>query len=299
MQTEDVLKHSPKVLSKQQREQYFEEGAVLVEGVVGEDWLAKMRAASERFIEHSRTLSQSDGQYILENGHSAESPRMKRLTSPVDHDPVFWDVVAKSRSADAAADVVGPDVKYHHSKLNFKWAQGGEKFDWHQDIQAWPHTNYSPVTVGLYLEDCAMEQGPLITIAGSHEGELHSMYDDAGKWVLRIPEERIDFAQARYHTGPAGSALLLNCRTIHGSAANQSERSRPMLLNVYSAADAFTYTPSPIQSPYLGQIVRGKPALWAHHDPRPCLIPPDWSKGYVGPWAHQKEQTEALVLGQD
>lgn len=36
-------------------------------------------------------------------------------------------------------------------------------------------------------------------------------------------------------------------------------------------------------------MVRGKPARWAHHDPRPCEIPPDWSGGYVGPWAHQKD----------
>ena len=24
---------------------------------------------------------------------------------------------------------------------------------WHQDIQYWPHTNYSVLTIGVYLED--------------------------------------------------------------------------------------------------------------------------------------------------
>ena len=63
--------------------------------------------------------------------------------------------------ADVAADLAGPNVVFHHSKLNFKWPKGGQVFDWHHDINAWPHTDYSPVTIGLYLEDCGPEEGPL------------------------------------------------------------------------------------------------------------------------------------------
>ena len=263
----------------------------MVEGAVSNTWLKRLREAADEIIERSRAVARSDGRYILEDGHSAETPRMKRLSSPVDHHPAFWEFAATSRSVDAAADVVGPDVTYHHAKLNFKWARGGMKFDWHQDIQAWPHTDYSPVTVGLYLEDCATEQGPMITIAGSHKGPLHSMYDDARNWVLRIPENRIEMDKAQEHAGPAGSLLLLNCRTIHGSAPNLSERSRPLLLNVYASADSIPYAANPIMSPHAGTLVRGRSARWACHDPRPCEVPPDWSVGYAGPWAHQRENT--------
>lgn len=286
----DVLKHPTNVLTNAQRDQFFEEGAVVVEGAIPETWLKRLRAASDEIIERSRAVSESDGQYILEPGHSATSPRLKRLSSPIDHHPAFWDFTSSSPAVEAAADLVGPDVKYHHSKLNFKWAKGGMKFDWHQDIQAWPHTDYSPVTVGLYLEDCGMEQGPLIAIRGSHDGPLHSMYDDNRNWVLSIPEDRIDMDKASHLTGAAGSMVMLNCRTIHGSAPNLSDRSRLFLLLVYSSADSFPYGFSPIQSPRLGTIVRGKPALVSSHDPRPCEVPPDWSKGYVGPWAHQNQE---------
>jgi ectoine hydroxylase len=287
----EILEHPTTILSAAQRDQYFEEGAVVVEGAVPESWLKRLRVASDEIIERSRTVTRSDGQYILEDGHSAEAPRLKRLSSPVDHHPVFWEFTSDSPAVEAAADLVGPDVKYYHSKLNFKWARGGMKFDWHQDIQAWPHTDYSPVTLGLYLEDCGMEQGPLITIKGSHEGPLHSMYDDDRSWVLSIPEDRIDMAKANHLTGPAGSLVMLNCRTIHGSAPNLSDRSRPFLLLVYSSADSFPYMFNPIQSPHMGAIVRGSPALVSSHDPRPCEVPPDWSKGYVGPWAHQNRET--------
>ncbi len=287
MLEQDILKHPALLLTEDQRRQYFEDGAVLVEGAIPERWLLRLRAATAAAVERSRQVVASDSHYILEDGHSADAPRLKRLSSPVDHHQAFRDFAMASPAVDAAADLVGPNVTYHHSKLNFKVADGGMKFDWHQDIQAWPHTDYSPVTVGLYLEDCGDEQGPLITIRGSHKGPLHSMYDEDRNWVLRIPEDRIDMTRAQRMTGSAGSLVMLNCRTIHGSAANRSERPRPFLLLVYSSADSFPYTANPIPSRMSGTVVRGEPARWSSHDPRACEVPPDWSAGYIGPWVHQ------------
>jgi ectoine hydroxylase len=50
------------------------------------------------------------------------------------------------------------------------------------------------------------------------------------------------------------------------------------------------YTYNPLQSRYYGSVVRGKPARWAYHDPRPCLLPPDWSGGYTSIFAVQQEE---------
>ncbi len=291
MLTEQVLARPAQVLTDAQRRAYFDDGLVLVEDAIDRACLDALRAAAAETVAAARHLTASDDARILEPGHTPETPRLKRLTSPVSHHPAFWSFASSPVMADAAADVVGPDVKFHHSKLNFKWSGGGEQFDWHQDIQAWPHTNYSPVTIAVYLEDCTADMGPLMAVRGSHEGPLHSMYDENRNWVLRIPEETVARAGAdriATLTGPAGSMILLNCRTIHGSRQNFSARPRPLLLNVYSAADAFPYTANPIPSAHAGTIVRGAPARWAHHDPRPCEIPPDWSQGYAGPWQYQR-----------
>ena len=43
-------------------------------------------------------------------------------------------------------------------------------------------------------------------------------------------------------------------------------------------------------SRYEGTIVRGNSARWAHHDDRPCLVPPDWSGGYTSLYAMQKQE---------
>ena len=63
---------------------------------------------------------------------------------------------------DLAADVVGPDVKFHHAKLNVKSGKGTRGFKWHQDIPAWPHTDYSPVTIGVYIDGCDDGAGPAV-----------------------------------------------------------------------------------------------------------------------------------------
>lgn len=296
MLTEEVLTYPTRVLTEAQRDAYFEDGFVLVEGAINNDWLVRLREASEALIERSRAATENDDIFVLEDGHTANTPRLKRVTSPVSHDEHFWAFASNSPIADAVADVVGPNVKFYHSKLNYKWAGGGQRFAWHQDIQAWPHTNYSPVTVGLYLEDCDVGQGPLRAVRGSHKGDLYSMYDETGAWRVRIAEDKLDWVREDMiadMTGPAGTMFLLNCRTIHGSGTNKSKRCRPLLLNVFSAADAFPYMAQPIPSPYDGTIVRGEPARWAHHDPRPCEIPPDWSQGYSGPWAHQNKEQAA------
>ena len=199
----------------------------------------------------------------------------------------------KSILPDAIADLVGPNVKFHHSKLNFKWSGGGEEVKWHQDISFWPHTNYSPCTAGTYIYDCGLEQGPLAVYPGSHEHELYNQYNDAEEWTGCLNAEdaaALDMDKAVFLDGPAGSVTIHNCRTLHYSAVNNSDIPRPLLLNVYSAADAFPYTYNPLRSKYDQAIVRGKPARWARHDPRPCLVPPDWSGGYTSIFALQQDE---------
>src|SRR5262245_21208621 len=148
MTPEDILSHPARVLTPEQRRYYFDQGYVVVEGAIGKPWLDRLRDASTEIVERSRPLTQSEQGFVLEEGHTADNPRLRRLSNPVEHHPVFWELASESAMVDAAADVCGPDVKFYHSKLNFKWARGGQDFKWHHDINAWPHTNYSPVTIG-------------------------------------------------------------------------------------------------------------------------------------------------------
>jgi ectoine hydroxylase-related dioxygenase (phytanoyl-CoA dioxygenase family) len=299
MTPQQVLAIKPKILTQAQRERYFEDGFLLVERAIGEDWLAKLRAATEELVERSRRVTHSDTVFDLEPGHRREAPRLRRVSNPVEQHPVFWDYCLNSVMADIVADVVGPDVKFHHSKLNFKWANGGEEVKWHYDISFYPHTNYSPLTVGTYLYDCGMEQGPLACLPGSHEIEpMLSQYNAEGAWTGCLSDEdvaKLDLSRMVYLPGPAGSLTIHNCRTLHYSAKNDSDLGRPLLLNAMTSADAFAYTVNPIKPKHDQYMLRGKRAQFAHHDPRPCLIPPDWSKGYTSIFALQQEEEAEIA----
>lgn len=79
-------------------------------------------------------------------------------------------------------------------------------------------------------------------LPGSQEGELYDQYDGED-WVGCLSDADVatlDLSRAVYPCGPAGSITVHNCRTVHGSAPNESERERPLLLQT-----SLRRTPSP------------------------------------------------------
>ena len=118
-----------------------------------------------------------------------QQPRLRRLNTPDQRHDDYW-AFATGIVADIAADLVGSNVVFHHSKLNFKWNDGADGVGWHQDIPFYPHSNYSPLTIGLYLADTEMAHGPVAVIDGSHEGPLYDHYDANGRWAGCLSESR-------------------------------------------------------------------------------------------------------------
>jgi hypothetical protein len=284
MTPEAILRHRPLVLPQRERERYFEDGFLTVSGHVGSPWLTRLRAVVAAKIDESRALTASDDQFDLAPDHSAETPNIRRLRKAVDQHPELWTFAQDASVVDLAADLLGPDVRFHSAKLNFKWSEGGEPVRWHQDIQAWPHTNRAVLTLGVYLDDTGVEQGPLTALPGSHRGPLFDHVDEAGRWtgalapadVATLPADRaVDLC------GPAGTVVLLDCRVVHGSAANDSSRLRPLLLYVYAAADALPFTPAPTPTSRTGVLVRGTEPAHVHMEPYPAKLPPRWDRvGY-------------------
>ena len=291
-----ILEREPKILTQAQRQQYFDHGYVGVPGLVGEDWLTPLRQVTNEFVEISRTLGSKvqdkDKRFDLEPDHRPEAPRIRRLNSPVDHHEVYWAFASTGPFVDVAEDLLGPNIKFHHAKLNFKWGGGGEEVKWHQDIQFWPHTNYDVLTIGLYLEDVTDDMAPMGVLPDSHAGPLYDLYDAGGDWTGNIRDEDVPGLQverAEYLGGPAGSITVHNCRSVHGSPPNTSDRPRPLLLMAYSAADAMPITQT--GGNYAETVVRGQASRWARFDPRPVLMPPDWSKiGYKSIFEHQQRE---------
>jgi len=175
---QDILNRPAKTLSQAHRRGYFRDGFIGVERLVSQEWLDKLNTVTNEFVEISRNLQGKDRRFDLEPDHSPIIPRIRRLNSPVDYHETFWEFASQGPFVDVAEDLLGADVKFHHSKLNFKWGGGGEEIKWHQDIQFWPHTNYQVLTIGVYLDDVTDDMAPMGVIPGSHDGPLYDLYDD-------------------------------------------------------------------------------------------------------------------------
>ena len=265
-----------KVLETEDVKRYERDGFIVLENLIDSSWIDRLRSAMNEFVDQSRSLTESNLLFDLETGHSPEHPRLRRLVSPADLHDTFWEFVSQSVLVDVVEDLIGPDIKFHHSKLNFKEPGGGEEVKWHQDIPFWPHTNYTPLTIGVFLSDVEENMGNVGFVPGSHLKEIYDQYDgeDWAGCLGDIDVERAQVGRAIYPTGRAGSITVHNCRTVHGSAPNSSSVGRPLLLQTYAAADAFTYTDLVAKSPHGDMLIRGKTARWARHDPRPCQVGP-------------------------
>ena len=296
MQIDAILSHPARVLSQNQREVYFDDGFISVEEILPKQTLNALQQVTAAFQDKSRAVAASDHSFDIGPGHSADNPVLRRLKNPDIQHEAYWNF-ATGMMADVAADLLGPNVVFHHSKLNFKWFDATDTVKWHQDIQFFPHTNYNVLTIGCYLADTDMKNGPLAALKGSHKKELYNQYDQHGNWTGMLSNEDaagVDMSRVAYMTGKAGSITVHNARTLHFSPASKVSVPRPLLLNCYTSADAKPYTPHPQPTVHAYKLVRGRPVLWAEHDPRPCQIPPDWSQGYNSIYAAQARETAQM-----
>ena len=231
-----------RVITESQREFYEVNGYLELESFVTDPWLSELQGTAQEFVERSKAQTSSNRMFDLEPGHRADAPRIRRLNSPVDNSDVFARFVFEGPAAELAQAILGGPVRYHHSKLNFKWADGGEEVKWHQDIQFWPHTDFTPLTIGVYLHDVDDEMGPMGVLPRSHRGALYKQYDRSGAWVGAINQADVaglDLDAMVWLSGPAGSVTVHNCCMVHGSLPNNAPRPRPLLLQTYSAADSY------------------------------------------------------------
>jgi ectoine hydroxylase len=272
------------VISDAQREYYEVNGYLSLESFVTDPWLSELRSTAAEFVERSRSETRSSRVFDLEPGHTSDAPRIRRLNSPVDQHDTFARFTLEGPAAELAQAVLGGPVRYHHSKLNFKWSDGGEAVKWHQDIQFWPHTDFSPLTIGVYLDDVDDEMGPMGVLPGSHLGVLYDQYDADGNWAGSMTDADVaalDLDAMVWLDGPAGSTTVHNCCAVHGSVPNTSSRPRPLLLQTYSLADSYPILgmgANGVTGALSGTVIGGSSTQTVVVDGRRVPCAPDWSR---------------------
>jgi ectoine hydroxylase-related dioxygenase (phytanoyl-CoA dioxygenase family) len=253
-------------LTRDQIDFYRHNGFLMVENAVSADQLAALQRDFADWVTESRQHIAAYGEMIdlrprfdLEPGHSAARPALRRVNSPQEVSDAYFEVMAASRMTDIVADLIGPNVKHHHCKINSKLPGAATAVKWHQDFPFTPHTNDDLVTALLMVDEVTAENGPLDVLPGSHVGPIHSLWHD-GRFTGAIDDATAAASQAASFRclGSAGTVCLMHTRLLHGSAPNRSPLPRTLYICVYSAEDALPLCDSPVPSRFEGMVVRGK-----------------------------------------
>ena len=255
-----------KALTQSQYDDFWRDGYLVVTQAVDADLLARLKRDFMAWVDESRAHTSPYGTTIndrprfdLEPGHSREEPALRRVNAPIEVSESFYEATTNSRLTDCVADLIGPNVKLHHTKINSKLPGAGTQVKWHQDFLFTPHSNDDVVTALLMVDEVTEENGPLEVVPGSHRGELYSLWHD-GIFTGAVAEDLAKRCEreAVTCTGPAGSVCFMHTRLLHGSSANVSAMPRTLFICVYASDDAVALSPNPMPSRYDGLMVAGR-----------------------------------------
>ena len=254
------------MLTKAQIEAYTHDGYVVVSEFIVNNKLQVMRADLDKWIEESKDYKENYGEtpngkarFDLESGHCAENPKLRRVANPVDISQAYRDVLFEGPAVEAVVDLIGPNVKFHHCKLNIKLPGMKTRVDYHQDQPFDLHTNDDHVTLLVLLDDMSEENGCLRILKGSHQGPRYSHYE--GDEFIGKVEEKVQEICRRESSkieGKAGDICLMNTWCLHGGTANLSQNPRRMLICDFTAADNYPLMQPIVPSEHTGRIVAGK-----------------------------------------
>lgn len=228
------------MLSQEQCAFYAENGYLVLQAHLPDDIIRQAHAEIERLSEHAKTISQSDDLIDIEDSHTPDEPRIRRIKRPDLQSPFFNQLMRSDLILAPARDLIGPDIRLHTAKLNCKKAEFGAPVQWHQDFAFYPHTNDDVLAIGVVFDDIGMENGPLQVFPGSHKGALLDHHDNGVfTGAVDLAAAGLKLEDAASLTGPAGTITIHHGRTLHGSALNRSPRDRQILFYEMMAVDAF------------------------------------------------------------
>jgi phytanoyl-CoA hydroxylase len=262
------------MLSRDQIDEYNRVGAIVVPAILSEHEVRRLRAVTDSFVHNARAVTDHNEIYDLEDSHSPDEPRVRRIKAPHLHDAEYAALVRHPGILAVLADLWGPDIRFDTAKLNLKSAGFGAAVEWHQDWAFYPHTNDDLAAVGVMMDDMELENGPLLVIPGSHKGPTYDHHANGRFCGAMNPVTcGVDFSQAVPLLGKAGSITVHHVRAIHGSASNTSSRDRRLLLFQFRAADAWPLVGAPDIEAFDALMVSGQSTLEPRLERVPVRLP--------------------------
>lgn len=222
-------------LTDAQVEHYHEQGYIRLKGVFTRDEAAGFRREAhelmDRLTRHqaidatwgSARLMDERAQTKLLHCHNVQF-----------QSAVFTRLLVDPRLVDPVADLIGPNVQLHHTKMFIKPPEKGSPFPMHQDYPFFPHTRHTMLAAIIHFDDAPLAKGCVRVVPGSHrQGPIEHLAEGGH----HLPLDQYPLESSMPVEAQAGDVLIFSYLTIHGSGVNTSDEARTTLLVQMRAPD--------------------------------------------------------------
>lgn len=233
-------------LTAQQADQFDRDGFLVLKDLFTPQEVEALKAKSAALRGGERALM--DDSVITEPGSS----EVRTIFKLPEQSPLFHRLASDRRIAGIARFLLGDEVYIHQSRLNYKPGFTGKEFYWHSDFETWHAEDGMPrmraVSASLLLTDNDALNGPLMLMPGSHKhfiacaGETpeDNHKSSLKKQEVGVPSHEALTSLAKEHgvtaaTGKAGTLVLFDCNTMHGSNGNITPFARSNAFFVFNA----------------------------------------------------------------
>lgn len=222
-------------LTDEQVATYQRDGYLHLRGVFGPEDAAQLRRESHDLMERLARRQSIDATWQSARATTMQADtRLLHCHNAQFQSAAFSRLIVDPRLVDPVADLIGPNVQLHHTKLFVKPPEKGSPFPLHQDHPFFPHERHTMLAAIIHFDDAPIQKGCVRVVPGSHlEGPLE--HDPTGSFHL--PLDRYPVEEATPLEAEAGDVLLFSYLTIHGSGVNESAEARTTLLVQMRAPD--------------------------------------------------------------
>ena len=233
-------------LSRSVLDEFERDGFIVIRDLLDEGDLVMLRAECER-LRRSERIRQSE--IAITEPTSGETRSIFAVQTVSE---VYAGLVRHETILGAVRQLLGGDVYLHQTRANLKPGFRGKEFYWHSDFETWHAEDGMPsmraVSCSIALTDNYEFNGPLMLIPGSHmyfaqclgrtpdahylkslKKQEYGVPSDAQlEWMVNRSGIAVPKLQA-------GSMVIFDCNTMHGSNSNITPYPRTNIFAVYNS----------------------------------------------------------------
>ena len=233
-------------LSAEQLADFEKNGFLILDAVFTESEVAALRSESSELLTDVTTKNLKEVIREPNSGAVRSVFRAHKLSQPIE------EVTNDHRLTRIAQGLLGDAVYIHQTRVNFKPGFKGTEFYWHSDFETWHVEDGMPrmraLSMSITLTENHADNGPLLLIPGSHKtfvtctGETPDNHHEKSlrKQQFGVPSDEavshlIETNGIARAECKAGSVIVFDCNTVHGSNSNITPDPRANIFVVYNA----------------------------------------------------------------